>query len=35
MSFDDAIAMVMDGRITHGPSCTVILKAARFLDAIG
>ncbi len=32
-SFDNAIAMVMDGRITHGPSCTVILKAARFLAA--
>jgi ADP-ribose pyrophosphatase len=32
VSFDEAIAMVMDGRITHGPSCVVILKAARFLD---
>ena len=32
MSFDEAVAMVMDGQITHGPSCTVILKAARFLD---
>src|SRR5262245_24538303 len=32
MNFDEAIAMVMDGRITHGPSCTVILKAARWLD---
>ncbi|MGE5195322.1 MAG: NUDIX domain-containing protein [Deltaproteobacteria bacterium] len=34
MSFGDAVAMVMDGRITHGPSCTVILKAARYLDEL-
>jgi len=34
-SFDEAVAMVMDGRITHGPSCTVILKAARWLDQNG
>jgi ADP-ribose pyrophosphatase len=32
VTFDEAIAMVMDGRITHGPSCVVILKAARFLE---
>jgi ADP-ribose pyrophosphatase len=32
VSFDEAIAMVMDGRITHGPSCVVILKAARLLE---
>lgn len=30
--FREAIAMVMDGRITHGPSCVVILKAARYLN---
>ena len=26
---DEAIRMVMDGRITHGPSCVLILKASR------
>jgi ADP-ribose pyrophosphatase len=31
VAFDEAVAMAMDGRITHGPSCVVILKAARFL----
>jgi len=31
VAFDEAVAMVMDGRITHGPSCVVILKAARYL----
>jgi ADP-ribose pyrophosphatase len=31
VGFDEAIAMVMDGRITHGPSCVVILKAARLI----
>jgi ADP-ribose diphosphatase len=31
LAFDEAIAMAMDGRITHGPSCAVILKAARHL----
>lgn len=29
--FDEAIEMVMQGQITHGPSCVVILKAARHL----
>ncbi len=32
LAFDEALAMVMDGRITHGPSCVVILKAARLLE---
>jgi ADP-ribose pyrophosphatase len=27
----EAVAAVMDGRITHAPSCTLILKAERFL----
>lgn len=30
--FDEAVEMVMDSRITHGPSCTVILKARLFLE---
>ncbi|MBI3861669.1 MAG: NUDIX hydrolase [Planctomycetia bacterium] len=34
-SFDEAVEMVMDGRITHGPSCVVILKAARWLTQNG
>jgi 8-oxo-dGTP pyrophosphatase MutT (NUDIX family) len=29
VSFQTAIEMVMDGQITHAPSCVVILKAAR------
>lgn len=32
VDFDAAVGMVMDGRITHGPSCVVILKAARWLE---
>jgi len=31
IDLDEAIAMAMDGRITHGPSCAVILKSARLL----
>src|SRR5262245_51679524 len=31
VGFEEAVAMAVDGRITHGPSCVVILKAARFL----
>ena len=27
----EALQMAMDGRVTHGPSCTLILKAAEFL----
>lgn len=30
--FVEAVEMVMDSRITHGPSCTVILKSRLFLD---
>ena len=29
--FDEAVRLVMDGTITHGPSCVLILKAARVL----
>ena len=31
MSMDDAVACVMRGEVTHGASCTLILKAARIL----
>jgi ADP-ribose pyrophosphatase len=31
VAFDAAVEMVMDGRITHAPSCVLILKAARWL----
>ena len=26
--FDEAVRLVMDGTITHGPSCVLILKAS-------
>ncbi len=29
--FDEAVRLVMDGTITHGPSCVLILKAARVM----
>lgn len=29
--FDEAVRHVMEGRITHGPSCVLILKAARVM----
>jgi ADP-ribose pyrophosphatase len=29
MPFGEAVDMVMYGRITHGPTCVVIFKAAR------
>lgn len=29
--FEDALGMVMDGRITHGASCVLILKAALLM----
>lgn len=32
--FSEAVEMVMDGRITHGPSCTVILKARLYLERV-
>jgi ADP-ribose pyrophosphatase len=31
VDFAEAIAMAMDGRITHGPSVAVLLKSARLL----
>jgi len=31
MSFADAVRQVMEGGITHSPSCVLILKAARVL----
>jgi ADP-ribose pyrophosphatase len=33
MPLADAVAAVMDGRITHAPSCVVILKAEHLLRA--
>lgn len=35
VAFDEAIEMVMDGRITHAPSCVLILKAARWVGGQG
>ncbi|HTI50791.1 MAG TPA: NUDIX hydrolase [Planctomycetaceae bacterium] len=32
VSFDEAVAMTMDSRITHGPSCVAILKARLYLE---
>lgn len=31
MKLNDAVHMVMNSKITHGPSCVLILKANRFL----
>ena len=31
-SLAEAVEMVLDSRITHGPSCVLILKAARMLE---
>jgi ADP-ribose pyrophosphatase len=31
-SFAEAVEMTMDSRITHGPSCTAILKARLYLE---
>ncbi|MEK6868389.1 MAG: NUDIX hydrolase, partial [Nanoarchaeota archaeon] len=31
VSLDDAVKMVMESKITHGPSCVLILKAKTFL----
>jgi len=30
VKFDDALKMVMESEITHGPSCVLILKAAEY-----
>jgi ADP-ribose pyrophosphatase len=35
IKFSEAVEMVMDGRISYGPSCVLILKAARFLEKEG
>jgi 8-oxo-dGTP pyrophosphatase MutT (NUDIX family) len=32
VKFDEAVRMVMDGEITQGISCALILKASRFLE---
>jgi len=32
VKFEDAVQMVMDSIITHGPSCVLILKADRYLN---
>ncbi|MBW2970476.1 NUDIX hydrolase [Candidatus Woesearchaeota archaeon] len=32
VKFEDALKMVMEGEITHGPSCVVILKAKEHLN---
>lgn len=32
VKFDEAVRMVMDGRVTQGISCTLILKARLFLE---
>ena len=34
VSFAEALAMTMDGRITHAPTCVAILKAARLLGQV-
>ncbi len=31
VKFDDAVRMVIESKITHGPSCVLILKAKEFL----
>lgn len=35
VTFEQALEMVMNSVITHGPSCTVILKAKVYLDRLG
>jgi ADP-ribose pyrophosphatase len=35
VSLSEAVAMVMDSRITHGPSCVLILKAQHLLTTHG
>ena len=32
VKFEEAVSMVMDGRITQGISCTLILKASRMME---
>lgn len=33
LKFTEAVSMVMESKITHGPSCVTILKAEKFLEA--
>jgi ADP-ribose pyrophosphatase len=33
--FDEAYKMVLDGEITHAPSCVAIMKAKAYLDSHG
>jgi len=35
VSLDEAVQMVMDSKITHSPSCVLILKAANILSQLG
>ena len=32
VSLDEAVRMAMDGRITHGASCVIILRTKQFLE---
>lgn len=34
VKFEDAVQMVMDSKITHGQSCVLILKAAKYLGKL-
>ena len=34
LSLDEAVQAVLESRIVHGPSCVVILKAARSLEGV-
>ncbi len=34
IKFEDVVEMVMESRITHGASCILILKAARYLEKV-
>lgn len=32
--FDELVEMIMQSKVTHGPSCALILKAARYLGKL-
>ncbi len=34
VTFDEALQMVLDSKITHGQSCVLILKAAKYLGKL-
>lgn len=34
IKFEKTVEMVMDGRISHGPSCILILKAKEYLQSL-